>query len=152
MMRYQLFNLEKKIDLTDIIGKKAFLQPKLRFSPGAEYLTEHLHHEDCEDENSDAFEILIPQSDPIKILISPVTADVGTPALESFEKVEIAPDQGIILFSKTCHVVVSSGPFLVLKSLKGFKHTNYRDPSDAGHCKYTEKCKAIDQCPTAKKR
>ena len=143
---YTLFPLAEKVDLQALLGFEVTLQSTLRF---AGFRAEELHYEDVPGEGN-AVEIMVPLGELLTLYISPVPAQLGTPAPEQFERVVVAPGHGVVIHSRVCHYLASSGQVMVLKAVDGWKFTRKGDAHDPGQCRFHALCSVpAQQCPDA---
>ena len=137
--------ISEKVKLGSLVGHSLDLQDTLRFSG---HRAEELHYEGSSDPDVQALEIMIPIDQPISLLISPVSADQGTPDLASFLDVCVDLDHGIIIHPQVCHYVREAGRFMVLKTKGGWKFNRKTDLEDGGSCRFQKKCRVpTSHCP-----
>ena len=143
---YTLFSLAEKVDLQALLGYEVTLQSTLRF---AGFRAEELHYEDAPGEGS-AVEVMVPLDTPLTLHLSPIPAQLGTPAPEQFERVVVAPGQGVVIHPRVCHYLMSSGQVMVLKAVGGWKFTRKGNAHDPGQCRFHALCSVpARQCPDA---
>ena len=146
---YTLFTCAEKVDLQAVLGQEIALQSMLRF---AGFRPEELHYEDSPIAEVNAVEVMIPLDAPLILYLSPVPAQLGTPAPERFERVLVTPGQGVIIQPRVCHYLQASGRVMVLKTVGGWKFTRKGDARDPGQCRFYTLCGVPKhQCPDARR-
>lgn len=147
---YTLFACAEKVDLQALLGREIELQSTLRF---AGFRPEELHYEDSPVAEVNALEIMVPLDNPLILYVSPISANLGTPAPERFERVLVVPGHGVIIQPRVCRYLhlQSSGRVMVLKTAGGWKFTRKGDEREPGQCRFHTLCSVPERhCPDAR--